>query len=278
MKRNRILAYNNKKSVIHELSGATKLVCFLLMSFVSMLTFDVRVLIGVLVFSYVVLLVSRTEWKEISVAFVYIGIFLLFNLVTTFVFSPDAGADIYGTRHVIATLSQRYTITLEQLFYEGTKLVKYMSLVPFGLMLFITTDPSEFASSLNRLGVNYKICTTLSLTLRYFPEVQRDYLHISQAEQARGIDMGKNTRLSEKVKFVVSILIPLLFSTLDRIELISNAMELRSYGKKDKRTWYNSRPFGKNDYLAIGICVAILVVTLAVRIFVNHSFYWNPFI
>ncbi|MCF0111580.1 MAG: energy-coupling factor transporter transmembrane protein EcfT, partial [Erysipelotrichaceae bacterium] len=91
MKRNRILAYNNKKSVIHELSGATKLVCFLLMSFVSMLTFDVRVLIGVLVFSYVVLLVSRTEWKEISVAFVYIGIFLLFNLVTTFVFSPDAG-------------------------------------------------------------------------------------------------------------------------------------------------------------------------------------------
>lgn len=277
MKANRILAYNKKNTWIHQLSGATKLLCFLLMSFVAMLTFDIRVLLFVLVFSFIIYKVSKTEWKEVSIAFIYIAIFLVTNMILTFVFSPQAGVDIYGTKHIIMG-SGRYTLTQEQVFYELTKLVKYMSLVPFGLLLFITTDPSEFASSLNKIGVNYKICTTLSLTLRYFPDVQKDFQTISQAEQARGVDMGKDQKLIDKFKFVLSMLVPLLFTTLDRVDTISNAMELRSYGKHPKRTWYNTKPFSKSDYTAIAVCSLILLATVLIRIFVNHSFYFNPFI
>ena len=278
MKGNKFLAYNKKDTIIHQLTGATKLVCFLLLSFVAMLTFDIRVLFLVLVFAFIILKVSKTEWKEIEVAFYYVVVFLSLNIILTYVFSPTAGVDIYGTQHILVDFGNRYSITSEEVFYEITKMVKYASLVPFGLLLFLTTDPSEFAASLNRIGVNYKVCTTLGLTLRYFPDVQRDFTTISQAEQARGVDMGKNVKLFDKFKFVMSIIVPLLFTTLDRIDLISNAMELRSYGKMQKRTWYNSRPFEKKDYIAIGICVIILLATIAVRIFVNHSFYYNPFI
>lgn len=278
MKVNKLLAYNKKGTIIHHLTGATKLVCFLLMSFVAMLTFDIRVMGFVLLFSLFVFYITKTEWKEVKVAVYYIIAFLTLNIILTYVFSPTAGVDIYGTEHILVNFGNRYSITLEEIFYELTKMVKYASLVPFGLLLFLTTDPSEFAASLNRIGVNYKVCTTLALTLRYFPDVQRDYLTISQAEQARGIDMGKGVKLTERFKFVMSIIIPLLFTTLDRIDLISNAMELRSYGKMKKRTWYTARPFEKKDFVAIGICLAILLVTIFIRIFVNHSFYFNPFI
>lgn len=278
MKQNKFLEYTDKKTIIHELTGATKLICFLLLSFASMLTFDIRVISIILIFSLIVMKISKTTFKEISIALVYIVIFLIMNMILTFIFSPQNGVEIYGSKHVIFMISERYTLTYEQLFYQVSKLLKYISLVPYGLLLFITTDPSEFASSLNKIGVNYKICTTLSLTLRYFPDVQTDFKTISQAEQARGIDMSKNAKLSKRFKAVASILIPLLFTTLDRIEIVSNAMELRSFGKKDKRTWYNSKDFTKKDYLAMLISFLFLAFSLYVRFFINKSIYYNPFI
>ena len=64
-------------------------------------------------------------------------------------------------------------------------------MIPLGLIFIFTTNPSEFASSLNHIGVPYKVCTTLSLTLRYFPDIIRDYTNISLAQQARGIELSK---------------------------------------------------------------------------------------
>jgi energy-coupling factor transport system permease protein len=278
MKRTRVLEYVHRDSIVHRLSGCTKLLCFLIMSTAAMFTFDIRLLIFIMALSLVVMYVSKTKFKEISIALIYILIFLLINFALTFVFSPQFGPEIYGTKHVLFAFSERYTLTLEQVFYQISKLIKYLSLVPFGLLLFLTTDPSEFASSLNRIGVPYRICTALSLTLRYFPDVQRDFTTIHQAGQARGFNNGKGAKLVDRFKGVAGILVPLLFSTLDRIEVVSNAMELRSYGKKDKRTWYNARPFTRNDYIALALCTIVLLLVLYVRFFINHSIYYNPFI
>ena len=42
---------------------------------------------------------------------------------------------------------------------------------------------------------------------------------------------------------------------MDRIDVVSNAMELRGYGKHKKRTWYMERALKRNDYLVIGFTV-----------------------
>ena len=39
---------------------------------------------------------------------------------------------------------------------------------PLGIIFLLTTNPSEFAASLNRIGVSYKAAYALALTLRYF--------------------------------------------------------------------------------------------------------------
>ena len=64
----------------------------------------------------------------------------------------------------------------------------------------VATDPSEFAASLNKIGVNYKIAYSVSIALRYIPDVQRDYKDISFAQQARGIDMSSKEKLSKRIK------------------------------------------------------------------------------
>ena len=58
----------------------------------------------------------------------------------------------------------------------------------------------------------------------------RDYQDIALAQQSRGLDLSKK-KSSVACKNIMNICVPLIFSTLDRIELISNAMELRGFGK-----------------------------------------------
>ena len=50
----RILTYEEKDTWIHRLSGVTKLVFFLLWTLTSMLTYDTRVLLVMVVFSFVI--------------------------------------------------------------------------------------------------------------------------------------------------------------------------------------------------------------------------------
>ena len=39
-------------------------------------------------------------------------------------------------------------------------------------MFIVTTNPSEFAASMNRVGICYNICYSVALALRYIPDVQ----------------------------------------------------------------------------------------------------------
>jgi energy-coupling factor transport system permease protein len=208
---------------------------------------------------------------------IYVLFFLVTNAVISFFFAPEYGASIYGTRHAFARIFG-IDLTYEQLFYQVTKFFKYASVVPLGMIFLLTTNPSEFASSLNGIGVNYKAAYAVALTLRYFPDVQRDYQDIYLAQQARGLELSKKARFFDRFKNSLLIVVPLIFSTLDRIELISNAMDLRGFSKSTTRTWYASRKLNRQDFVALGVSGFIFIVTVCVSIFINHSRFYNPFI
>jgi energy-coupling factor transport system permease protein len=274
----KLFSYNQIDTPIHRLSGLTKLICFLFLTFAVMFSYDIRVILAVMVFSYWILRVSKIKFSQIRLMIIYVLIFLLTNAVITFLFSPDRGFEIYGTRHEVASLFGPYKLTLEQLLYQGTKFFKYASVVPLGIIFLLTTNPSEFASALNGVGVNYKAAFAVSLTLRYFPDIQREYHDISLAQQARGLDLSRKAKLMDRFKNSLLIVIPLIFSTLDRIELISNAMDLRGFGKSKTRTWYNKKKLTVQDYTAIAVSILIFACTILVSVFINKSRFYNPFI
>ncbi len=274
----KLFSYNQLDTFVHKLSGFTKLACFLLLTTTVMLTYDIRVILFILVISFFMIGVSKISFKQIKPMLIYVAIFLITNFILTFIFAPLQGVEIYGTKNVMFNIFGPYVVTQEQMLYQITKLFKYLSVIPLGIIFFLTTNPSEFASSLNKIGLNYKVCTVLSLTLRYFPDVQRDYNSISLSQQARGLDMSKKEKLTKRFKNIIAILIPLIFSTLDRIELISNAMDLRGYGKSKTRSWYSYKPLNINDYITIFICIIIFVTSILINKFINNGIYWNPFI
>ncbi|MEK3749341.1 energy-coupling factor transporter transmembrane component T [Paenibacillus sp. FSL E2-8871] len=271
-----MLTFTKQDSPIHRLTGATKLILFIVWSVTGMITYDTRCLIVMLLFSLIAFRVSKVQFQDYAFVLYFILIFFVLNHIAIFIFSPLEGVKIYGSRHDIVHLVGRYTVTYEQLFYQLNIALKYAVVIPMALLFLLTTNPSEFAASLNRIGVNYKIAYSVSLALRYIPDIQRDYENISFSAQARGIDISRKEKLPKRLKNIISILMPLILTSIERIENISTAMELRGFGTNRKRTWYSSRPFSRNDYIAL-ILFALIAISSTVITFYDGSRFYNIF-
>lgn len=273
----KLLTYIDVDSPIHRLTGSTKLICFLLWSITGMLTYDTRVLGVMLVMSFILFKISKIKFKDIAFVFYFILVFLMINNLAVFLFAPLEGTNIYGTQHQIIKLFGPYVLTQEQLFYQLNMTLKYLTIIPVGLIFLSTTDPSEFAASLSKLGISYRISYSIAIAMRYIPDIQRDFIEISQAQQARGIDMSRKEKLIPRLKNMGAILMPLIFTSLERIETISYAMELRAFGKHGKRTFYSARPFVKRDAVALIVVGSLMILFLAIT-FSNGTRFYNPFI
>ena len=270
--------YIDRQSAIHKLTGASKLAALILWSFAAMGTFDTRLLALYSLLAILLLPLSKIKIKDVKFLFWFSFVFMLLNNVLIFVFSPQHGVSIYGTRTVVFGEFGRYTLVYEQLFYHLNVVLKYIATIPVVIVFVSTTDPSEFASSLSRIGVSYKIAYSVSLALRYIPDIKRAYHDISQSQQARGLEMAaKKEGLIKLLKNAATMLFPLIISSMERIEVVANAMELRGFGKGKKRTWYSARPFRKGDYFAFVFTVLMLIASLFMN-FMNGSRFYNPFI
>ena len=269
----RLLTYAPKNTWIHRLSGVTKMLFFVLWSIAGMLTYDTTVMLAI---SLLIFKVSKTEWKQVGTVFKFILFFLFLNLITVFLFSPYQGTEIYGTKTVLFHIAGRYSVTTEQLFYEFNIMLKYFTVVPVVLMFMVTTNPSEFAASMNRLGISYNVGYAIAIALRYVPDVQSDFTKIKHAQEARGIEMSNKASIFKRLKNMANIIFPLIFSSMDRIDVVSNAMELRGFGKKKKRTWYMGKPLERNDYLTLAFVVCFVAAALVITFHDGNRFF-NPF-
>ncbi|MDF2869517.1 MAG: putative cobalt transporter, permease protein [Anaerocolumna sp.] len=271
-----LLTFSDKGTWIHRLCGVSKMIFFIFWSVVGMITYDTRILLFMFISSLALFVMSKTEYYQVSAVLKVIFFFLLVNVIAIFFFAPYQGSKIYGTRTELLHLAGYYTITKEQLFYEINIIIKYFTVIPVALMFVVTTNPSEFAASLNKLGVKYTIGYSIAIALRYIPDVQKNFQEIKTAQEARGIDMSKNVKLLVRIKNMAAIIFPLIFSSLERIDTISNAMELRGFGKHKKRTWYSERPFKTADYITIGAVILFSILAMVIT-FQDGSRFYNPF-
>jgi energy-coupling factor transport system permease protein len=272
-----VLGYVDRPGLLHTLSGTAKLVLVVGLVLGAMISFDPRYLAGLAVLSVILWALSRIRLADLKVVLWTVLVFMALNNLMIFLFAPGYGTDLFGTRHLLADGPGRWDLTSEQLYYQLVVTLKYFAVLPGTLLFITTTRPPEFASSLNRIGVPHKVAYSVSLAMRYIPDLQREFHVISQAQQARGLDTSSRARLSTRLRNVTRVLIPLLLGTLDRIEAVSSAMELRGFGRGKKRTWYGEEPLRARDVVTMLGALALVAVAVGL-LAVNGGRYWNPFV
>ena len=105
----KLFSYDLLDTTIHKLSGLTKLICFLFLTFAVMYSYDIRVILFITVFSILMLWISRIKFRQIRTMVLYVAVFILTNTIISFLFAPEMGVEIYETRHNIAKLYGGYT-------------------------------------------------------------------------------------------------------------------------------------------------------------------------
>lgn len=158
--------------------------------FAAMVTFDTRYLIFLTAAAAVLFRVSKIRLSDVKVLLAFTLVFLALNNVLIYLFSPEHGVTVYGSRTLLVHIIGRYTITSQQLLYHLNVVLKYTATIPVVMLFVCTTQPSEFASSLSRIGVSYRISYSVSLALRYIPDVMKEFRDISLAQQARGVELS----------------------------------------------------------------------------------------
>ncbi|RTZ18168.1 energy-coupling factor transporter transmembrane protein EcfT [Vibrio aquaticus] len=270
------ISYVNTRSALHDLNGITKFALFMAWVTVVLTTFDLRLIVTLIVLGLTLLKMTKVPLKVYKPLLIGTGSVLLLNALFMFLLAPQQGTVYLGTTTTLLTLPGNYSLTQETLFYLITVTLKYFSMFPIALVFVFTTHPTEFAASLNRIGVPYKIAYAVSLTLRYLPEVKNDFVNIMHAQQARGLDISKNTPLFQRLQNVAKILGPLIFSSLDRADEISNAMTLRGFGRHSSRTWYSAKALSPKDKGLLVLILLVVILAIAKR-WVETDLFWYPF-
>ncbi|HFI0101255.1 energy-coupling factor transporter transmembrane component T [Streptococcus suis] len=275
MSQQKLIGYHPGTGFIHSLSAVSKLLFFLIVSILAMITYDTRLILFIAVFSLALFKMSGIRYKEISLVLVLTIIFAAMNALMVHLFAPRYGVELYGADIPLLSGLGVYSLTSQQAFYLVNLLLKYFCTVPLAIIFLMTTHPSQFASSLNQIGVSYKVAYAVSLTMRYIPDIQEEFYTIRMSQEARGLELSRKGKLMDRIKGNLSLVIPLIFSSLERIDTISTAMELRRFGKNKKRTWYTQQPLQRIDYAVLSFILALVVVTIYL-FFVNQGRFYNP--
>lgn len=171
-------------------------------------------------------------------------------------------------------------ITKDSLFLTVLVIVRLFLLMIGVSILTYTTLPLDLARSLGNLFLPFKkfkfpveeVSIMLSISIRFVPILISEIQKITIAQKSRGADI-KGSGVKKKIRFIISILVPLLVSSFKRADELAVAIESRCYSIGAKRTRYITFKFGKNDlYLIFGS------VFLFSFMFVFNSFnFWRSF-
>lgn len=268
--------YINSNSPIHEIDGSIKFLLLLIWTICVFLFNDLRVFLGFFSVGFILLNIAKIPFKSIKPLFLFIIMFTIMNSIFLIIVTPEYGTTLTGTKTSLITF-KGITLSLETIWFALTLSMKYLAIFPIMMLFIFTTHPSKFASSLNKIGVSYKVAYAINIALRYIPDVRDEFKNIMHAQEARGVAFRKgDASLIKRLKNYNTILLPLVLSSLNRVEIISNAMDLRGFGSQNKRTWYSSQKYKKNDLVVFILMIILLISSLYIKFNILTGF-WYPF-
>ena len=170
------------------------------------------------------------------------------------------------------------SIYTEGVRYAVLMAVRVMALIAGTSLLTYTTSPIVLTDAIEQLLKPlgklhfpvHELAMMMSIALRFIPTLIEETDKIMNAQKARGaqLDTGKMT---DRVKALVPVLIPLFISAFRRADELAMAMECRCYRGGDGRTRLKVLRCEKQDYIDLAVCIACFAVILASRlVFPNY--------
>ena len=215
-------------------------------------------------------LVAQIPLKMIGRSLKPILPIILFTAVLNVFFVSGEGEPLFHWSFIsIYAEGVRYAVIMG---VRVAALIAGTSLLTYTTSPIVLTDAIEaLLSPLSRLHFPvHELAMMMSIALRFIPTLIEETDKIMNAQKARGamLDTGK---LTERVKALVPVLIPLFISAFRRADELAMAMECRCYRGGEGRTRLKVLRCCRQDYIDLAFCIVCFGVILASRlVFPNY--------
>lgn len=273
--------YTPYNTFMHRLDPRTKILSMIFLMVTIFFTYGstwtnliIYVVIGIINFILMTSAKIRLSqlFKQLKMMWLMMVFLLLINIFTIKeelpIIIPGVGEFISFTIPYI-NLTIYYSAFINS-FYIIFRLVLMISLT---LILTSTTKPMDLTYGLEWLMGPLKIlhfpvhevAMTISLALRFIPTLLDETDRIMKAQASRGVDFQEG-KISEKIRAIVSLIVPLFISAFQRSDELANAMEARGYDPSKKRTRYRLLKWKTRDTLSMVFVLILFGVTLTLSI------------
>lgn len=163
-----------------------------------------------------------------------------------------------------------FTITKEGILFSLQLVLRIICMLAATTLLTYTTSPLALTDALERVMSPLKvvhfpvhtISMMMTIALRFIPTLVEETDKIMNAQKARGaqLDTGK---LTERVKALIPILVPLFISAFRRADELAIAMECRCYQGGEGRTRLKVLKITSQDVLCTVVCLIVFAGIIA---------------
>lgn len=141
---------------------------------------------------------------------------------------------------------------------EGLAVALRIGLLALTIFAWLfTTDQTDLTLSVVALGLPYSWGLTLAMALRYLPTMASAFRMVSEAQQARALDLSQGSVL-RRARNYIPITVAMLISALRTAQNLSFALESRALGARRERTYLRRLCLHPGDWIAL---IAILTIT-----------------
>ena len=251
-------------SVIHRLDPRTKLIS-VVVYIVALFCAESWVSYGVmLAFLLAAITISKIPPKSIVRGMKPLIVILIFTGVLN-LFYTDTGR--------VLVRFWKLAITDDGLTRAILMTGRILMLISGTFLLTYTTSPivltdaiEQLLKPLGRLHFPvHELAMMMSIALRFIPTLIEETDKIMNAQKARGAMLDSGT-MTERIKALVPVLIPLFISAFRRADELAMAMECRCYRGGDGRTRLKVLRCTRQDYIDLAVCIVCFALILSSRL------------
>lgn len=188
---------------------------------------------------------------------------------------------ILNTQSAVIYKSYWYSLSPKALQLALYVAIKVLLMIISATILTNTTTSIELAYALEDILSPLKILRfpvveasmMIAIALRFVPSLLSESQRILNAQSSRGVDF-KNGAIKDKLKAMISLVVPLFNVAFLKSSELANAMEARSYNTRHARTRYRVFKLNFTDWLFFSILC--LVTGFLIGILIKPLFF-TPF-
>lgn len=264
-------------TVVHRIDPRSKIFLMILLFvsiFLKVTSWSTTLITSGILFAILIIffLIAKISFIDLFKSLKAMWLLIIF-LFAIYVFVPNSS---YDPTHIAFKIGI-YPINYDA-FIQATYIVfRIIMMLMVVMLLTSTTSPMNLTYGLEWYMTpltllkfpSHIVAMTLSIALRFIPTLLDETDRIIKAQSSRGVSFSKGG-FFKKFGAIISLIIPLFVSAINRSEDLSNAMEARGYDPYAKRSRYRKLSFSYLDLISLFIVLIIFGGLLTLTIWDTH--------